>query len=75
MPASTASAAHVIIRHLGARCIVEPPVALVVAHPDDETIGLGPLLKLLRCAITHLEGNEATFFAVFACFLHIAHKI
>jgi LmbE family N-acetylglucosaminyl deacetylase len=50
MPASPASAARDIISHLGARSAVETPVALVVAHPDDETIGLGPLLKLLRCA-------------------------
>ena len=39
------------------------------------TAALYELLKSLCCAITHLEGDEATFSAVFACFLHIAHKI
>lgn len=38
------------MRDLCARRSLDAPVALVVAHPDDETIGLGPLLKLLRGA-------------------------
>jgi LmbE family N-acetylglucosaminyl deacetylase len=42
--------AQAIMRDLKARGLVDAPVALVVAHPDDETIGLGPLLKLLRGA-------------------------
>ena len=41
---------HCILRDLCARKSVDASVALVVAHPDDETIGLGPLLKLLRGA-------------------------
>ncbi len=50
MPLSAAGIASEIMRSLSARQTVDAPVALVVAHPDDETIGLGPLLKLLRGA-------------------------
>ena len=50
MPARIAEPAQAILRDLSARSPVDAPVALVVAHPDDETIGLGPLLKLLRGA-------------------------
>jgi hypothetical protein len=50
MSSSVAGPAHCIMRDLSARCLVDAPVALVVAHPDDETIGLGPLLKLLSRA-------------------------
>ena len=50
MFSSVSSRAHTIMRDLKARSPVDAPVALVVAHPDDETIGLGPLLKLLRGA-------------------------
>ncbi len=37
-----------IIEALRARRPVAAPVALVVAHPDDETIGTGPFLPLFR---------------------------
>jgi LmbE family N-acetylglucosaminyl deacetylase len=50
MVSSVAGRVHDIMCDLGARRVVTAPAALVVAHPDDETIGLGPLLKLLRCA-------------------------
>ncbi len=50
MSPSVAGPVHDIMRNLCARSVVDAPVALVVAHPDDETIGLGPLLKLLRGA-------------------------
>ena len=50
MPARNAEPAQSILRDLSARSPVDAPVALVVAHPDDETIGLGPMLKLLRGA-------------------------
>ena len=50
MFSSSAGQAQSILRDLSARRAVDAPVALVVAHPDDETIGLGPLLKLLRGA-------------------------
>ena len=50
MPARNAEPAPSILRDLSARSPVDAPIALVVAHPDDETIGLGPLLKLLRGA-------------------------
>ena len=35
------------------------------------TAALLALLQPLCCAITHLEGNEATLFAVWMCFLHV----
>ena len=50
MSSSIAGTANGIMCDLSARRAVDAPVALVVAHPDDETIGLGPLLKLLRSA-------------------------
>ena len=50
MFSSASSLARNIMCDLKARSAVDAPVALVVAHPDDETIGLGPLLKLLRGA-------------------------
>ena len=39
------------------------------------TAGLEELLKPLCCAITHLEGDDATFSAVYACFVHIDYHI
>ena len=45
-----AGRAHHILCDLRARKSLDAPLALVVAHPDDETIGLGPLLKLMRGA-------------------------
>ncbi len=37
-----------LLRRLAARASVEEAVALVVAHPDDETIGAGAVLPLFR---------------------------
>lgn len=37
-----------VLRALTARQPIDLPVAVVVAHPDDETIGLGPFLQLFR---------------------------
>ena len=37
-----------LLRRLAVREPVEQPVALVVAHPDDETIGAGAMLPLFR---------------------------
>lgn len=37
-----------ILQHLTARQPVEPVVALLVAHPDDEVIGAGAVLRLFR---------------------------
>jgi LmbE family N-acetylglucosaminyl deacetylase len=37
-----------VLRALAARQPIDLPIAVAVAHPDDETIGLGPFLHLFR---------------------------
>jgi hypothetical protein len=39
------------------------------------TVAAVKLLTPLCAAITHLEGDEATFSAVWACFSHVAHHV
>ena len=40
--------ADTLLRRIAARQPIDEPVALVVAHPDDETIGAGAVLPLFR---------------------------
>ncbi len=42
------TAAERVLARLAARAPIDEPVALVVAHPDDETIGAGSAMKLFR---------------------------
>lgn len=47
----TTAAASGILQALAERCSVEPRIMIVVAHPDDETIGMGAQLCRLRNAV------------------------